>query len=93
MKANQIQKLGYLARLAINAEEADGMAQALSDILDFVERLDAAAVKDLEPLAHPLDMVQRVRDDSVTESNCRDAMQAVAPHTADGLYLVPKVIE
>ncbi|MES9845455.1 MAG: Asp-tRNA(Asn)/Glu-tRNA(Gln) amidotransferase subunit GatC, partial [Candidatus Sedimenticola sp. 6PFRAG5] len=45
------------------------------------------------PMAHPLHMVQRLREDVVTETNQRDNFQSVAPLTEDGLYLVPKVIE
>ena len=44
-------------------------------------------------MAHPLDAVQRLRRDEVTEPNQRDALQAVAPAVEDGLFLVPKVIE
>lgn len=47
----------------------------------------------MEPMAHPLDAVQKLRPDVVTETNQRDAFQAIAPATEDGLYLVPKVIE
>ena len=44
-------------------------------------------------MAHPLDMVQRLRPDAVTEDNRREAFQAIAPAVDNGLYLVPKVIE
>jgi len=44
-------------------------------------------------MSHPLDVVQRLRDDKVTESDQRDEFQNVAPATQEGLYLVPKVIE
>ena len=45
------------------------------------------------PLAHPLDVTQRLREDEVTESNRRDELQQLAPEVEEGLYLVPKVIE
>lgn len=48
---------------------------------------------DIEPLAHPLDIPQRLREDKVTEPNLRDKFQAIAPQVESGLYLVPKVIE
>ena len=47
----------------------------------------------LVPMAHAVDVVQRLREDAVTEPNRREAFQAVAPETEAGLYLVPKVIE
>ena len=48
---------------------------------------------DVEPMAHPLQMSQRLREDRVTEENQRELFQSIAPATANGLYLVPKVIE
>jgi aspartyl-tRNA(Asn)/glutamyl-tRNA(Gln) amidotransferase subunit C len=44
-------------------------------------------------MAHPLDQMQRLRDDAVTEIDQRDHFQAIAPQTDAGLYLVPKVID
>jgi aspartyl-tRNA(Asn)/glutamyl-tRNA(Gln) amidotransferase subunit C len=44
-------------------------------------------------MANPLDATQRLRPDEVTQSNRRDAFQAIAPAVENGLYLVPKVIE
>ena len=48
---------------------------------------------DIEPMANPLDAVQRLRPDEVTESDQRELFQAIAPATENGLYLVPKVID
>lgn len=45
------------------------------------------------PMAHPLDQMQRLRDDAVTETDQRDHFQTIAPQTEAGLYLVPKVID
>jgi len=49
--------------------------------------------RDIKPLAHPLEATQRLRPDTVTETNDRENFQQVAPQTENGLYLVPKVIE
>jgi aspartyl-tRNA(Asn)/glutamyl-tRNA(Gln) amidotransferase subunit C len=55
--------------------------------------MQSVETQGIEPLCHPLDMVQRLRADTVTEGNDREALQAIAPLSQDGLYLVPKVIE
>ena len=93
MKTEEVMKLARLARLRVGAEEVEGLGRDLSAILSFAERLEAADLKGVEPLAHPLDMVQRLRPDEVGEGDARDALQAVAPQTRDGFYVVPKVIE
>jgi aspartyl-tRNA(Asn)/glutamyl-tRNA(Gln) amidotransferase subunit C len=55
--------------------------------------MQAVNTSGIEPMANPLDATQRLRDDVVTEYNKRDELQAIAPATEDGLYLVPKVID
>jgi len=48
---------------------------------------------DVQPMAHPMDVAQRLRPDVVTESNQREKFQSIAPDVEAGLYRVPKVIE
>jgi len=88
-----VRKIAHLARLAISDVEADALVKDLTNILDLVEQMNAADTRGVEPMAHPLAMVQRLRVDEVTEPDRRAAYQAVAPLTEAGLYLVPKVIE
>jgi aspartyl-tRNA(Asn)/glutamyl-tRNA(Gln) amidotransferase subunit C len=73
--------------------EFDDVVDKLSRIVDFVDQLQAAATEDVLPMAHPLNMSQRLRADEVTESNERDEFQKNATSVEDGYYLVPKVIE
>ena len=61
--------------------------------LSLIEEMQAVDTRGIEPMAHAQDLAQRLRADCVTESNRREAFQAVAPETEAGLYLVPKVIE
>ena len=68
-------------------------ARELSNILEMVGQLAASDTGSALPMAHPLDMVQRLRPDVVTESDRRETFQAHAPKTQHGLYIVPKVIE
>lgn len=93
LDAADIEKIAYLARLGIDAADVPEYARNLSDILAFVEQLNTADTAGVEPLAHPLEATQRLRPDTVTETDERENFQQVAPHTEAGLYLVPKVIE
>ncbi|NNF66496.1 MAG: Asp-tRNA(Asn)/Glu-tRNA(Gln) amidotransferase subunit GatC [Gammaproteobacteria bacterium] len=88
-----VENIAWLARLEITDEEMSGFVENLSSIIDFVEQLSAAPVDDVLPMAHPLDMNQRLRDDVVTEPNERERFQQNAPAVEAGLYLVPRVIE
>jgi aspartyl-tRNA(Asn)/glutamyl-tRNA(Gln) amidotransferase subunit C len=89
----EVAKIAHLARLDILDEDAPTYARNLSAILDLVARMNAVDTTGVAPMAHPLDMAQRLRADEVSESNQRAHFQAIAPQTEAGLYLVPKVIE
>jgi len=88
-----IEKLAELARIELNEATITETTRSIADVLALVDQLQAADTNGVEPMAHPTDAVQRLRPDEVTETNQREAFQAIAPATEEGLYLVPKVIE
>jgi aspartyl-tRNA(Asn)/glutamyl-tRNA(Gln) amidotransferase subunit C len=90
---DQVRQIALLARLNLEPEEHDEHVDKLSRIVDFVAHLSEADTTGVVPMAHPLNVAQRLRPDIVTEPNERDRYQQNAPSVADGLYLVPKVIE
>lgn len=93
MDHSEIKKLAHLARLEIRPDALDEVAERISNVLTLVDQLQALDTDHVAPMAHPLDAVQRLRADVVTEPDCRAAYQAIAPATENGLYLVPKVID
>ena len=88
-----IEEVAVLARIRVDEEQVSALETDLGNILDLVDQLAAADTANVEPMAHPLNAVQRLRADEVTETNQREAFQAIAPATENGLYLVPRVIE
>ena len=90
---SDIDKIAHLARLAITPEQAARYATDLSSILDLVAQMDSIDTSGVEPMAHPLHMVQRLRPDAAHEPDQRTRFQSIAPITEGGLYLVPKVID
>jgi len=88
-----VEKIAHLARLSIKQEDIPSYSYELSKILDLVEQMNAIDTSNIEPMAHPQDSQQRLREDKNTEPNQRDSFQAIAPQVERGLYLVPKVIE
>ncbi|AHI30443.1 MULTISPECIES: Asp-tRNA(Asn)/Glu-tRNA(Gln) amidotransferase subunit GatC [Marinobacter] len=88
-----IEKVAVLARIRVDEEQVSALEKDLGNILDLVDQLSAADTDSVAPMAHPLDAVQRLRPDEVTETNEREAFQEIAPATENGLYLVPRVIE
>ena len=90
---DQVQQIAVLARLRLADEEFAETVEKLSRIVDFVDQLSQASTDEVVPMAHPLDVAQRLRADEVTEPDVRDDAQVNAPQVEKGLYLVPKVIE
>jgi aspartyl-tRNA(Asn)/glutamyl-tRNA(Gln) amidotransferase subunit C len=90
---SEVEKIAQLARLHISDSEAEEVTNRISDILALIDKMQAVDTDNVEPLSHPLDVVQRLRPDQVTETDRRDELQEIAPNSEAGLYLVPKVIE
>lgn len=89
----EVKNIARLARLAISEQDIPQYAKNLGRILDFVAQLDKVDTTSVTPMAHPLDMPQRLRADVVTETDHRKRYQQNAPQVEAGLYIVPKVIE
>ena len=90
---SDVENIAHLARLAIGEGDIPAYAENLSNILTLVEQMNGVDTSGVTPMAHPLDMAQRLREDVVSEENQREHLQAHAPAVENGLFLVPKVIE
>ena len=88
-----IENLATLARLDIDDKRVEEISQRLGSVLELVDQLKAADTSSLMDNLHADQTTQRLREDRVTETDQREAFQAIAPDTEDGLYLVPKVID
>ncbi len=90
---DEIARIAHLARLEVSEEAVAETARELTNILEFVGRMNAVDTTGVTPMAHPLDASQRLREDQITETDRRHDFQACAPAVENGLYLVPKVVE
>ncbi len=95
-----IQRIANLARLALQPDEEARMLDKINGFFGIVEQISAIDTTGVIPMAHPVDamrnnpeMALRLRTDTVSEPNQREANQQSAPAVENGLFLVPKVIE
>ena len=93
LTSKEVQHIANLARLEVSDELIDDYVEKLTQILDLVDALKKVDTTDLLPLAHPLQMSQRLLADKPTEKNQRDLFQRNAENVEQGLYSVPRVIE
>ena len=90
---SDIEHLCNLSKLSLDDEEQSVFLSQMQSILDMIEELQEVDTGDIEPMAHPLQMTQRLRDDEVTEFNDREKYQKNTEFAEEGFYKVPKVIE
>ncbi|WP_265570894.1 Asp-tRNA(Asn)/Glu-tRNA(Gln) amidotransferase subunit GatC [Sphingomicrobium nitratireducens] len=90
---DDVRHIANLARIAMSDEEAAKLLPELNNILGWVEQLGEVDTDGVEPLATVVDMAMRLREDEVTDGNCRDAVLSNAPDAEHGFFAVPKVIE
>lgn len=90
---DDVKRIAHLSRIEVDEQEAAQVLGQLSGIFAMIGEMQAVDTAGVEPMAHAQDLMLRLRDDAVTETDQRLAFQAVAPQVEGGLYLVPKVIE
>lgn len=97
LNPQDISRIANLARLELHPEESERMLAQINGFFAIVEKMRAVDTSGVEPLTHPVAVVQevalRLREDVASEPNQREANQRSAPAVERGLFLVPKVIE
>ena len=97
LSPEDVSRIAHLSRLELQPAEQAALLTQLNGFFSIVEQMSAVDTRGVEPLYTPLAAVQemplRLRADVVTEADPRAATQRSAPLVADGLYLVPRVVE
>ena len=88
-----VDKLLRLSQLSVDDQARLRVIEDLEKIVALIDQLQSVETEGVEPLAHPLEVSQPLRDDVATEDVDRERFQSIAPQVADGLYLVPRVVE
>ncbi len=93
IKKSDIEHLCNLSKLQLEDKEKAVFLEQMQSILSMIQELQDVEDGNILPMAHPLDMTQRLRADEVSEFDRRDDYQKNTEHTESGFYKVPKVIE
>lgn len=93
LTTDDVKSIAHLARIGLDESALEPLAADLSTVLHLVEQMNTVDTTAVEPMAHPGNVRLRLRDDQVTETDQRAALQAPAPATEGGYFLVPRVIE
>jgi len=90
---DDVKRIAQLARIEVATDEAGEVLNRMTGIFRLIEEMQAVDTSGVEPMAHAQDVMLRLRDDAVTESDQHALFQSIAPQVEADLYLVPKVIE
>ncbi|WP_454782509.1 Asp-tRNA(Asn)/Glu-tRNA(Gln) amidotransferase subunit GatC [Legionella sp. WA2022007384] len=93
ISAKDLEKISHLAYLDTDLEHSPKLIEDINAIMNFVDQLRSVNTQEVEPLFHPLALNQRLRTDVVTEENCLNELESLAPKFEQDLYLVPQVID
>jgi aspartyl-tRNA(Asn)/glutamyl-tRNA(Gln) amidotransferase subunit C len=93
VSSEQVRHIAKISRIAMSDEEIERLVPELNNILGWVEQLGEVNTDGVEPLTAVIDQKLRLRDDAITDGDCRDAILANAPDAEHGFFAVPKVIE
>lgn len=93
VSSQQVRHIAKLARIGMSDAEIEALVPELNNILGWVEQLGEVNTDGVEPLTAVVPNKLRLREDKVTDGNCRDDVLANAPVAEHGFFAVPKVIE
>ncbi len=93
LSVSDVKRIADLAYIEIDEVEAKETLIQLSGIFNLIEAMQAVDTSAVEPMSHAQSVTQRLREDTVTETDQRELYQSIAPQVEAGLYLVPQVIE
>jgi len=88
-----IAEIAKLAQLYISDQEMESVAESVNQVVQLIEEINRFAAEDIEPMCHPFDMLQPLRQDRAHDANHREALMALSANSDSNYYLVPKVIE
>lgn len=89
----EVEHVAKLARLDLTAEEKNKFVDQIGKLLDYFNQLKEINTESIEPMAHPVQAVNVVREDIIVESCGRDEILKNAPQEEDGYFKVPKIID
>lgn len=88
-----VKYVANLARIALSGAEEEKLSTQLGNILNYIEKLKELDVSQVEPTAHAVPLINVFRADEIQPSISNEEALRNAPSKANGLFLVPKIVE
>ena len=92
LRREDVAHVAKLARLTLSDEEVALYTEQLSQVLEHANDMNALALEDVVPTAHPFGLINVVREDVIRPSLPRDRILDMAPDAEDGRFAVPRIL-
>lgn len=89
----EVEQIAVLAKLSVSEEEIDAITTSLDSVVKMINHINEANTGGVIPMANPMDAVQRLRADVVTETSNKQQLLSMAKQVDEDYYLVPTVVE
>ena len=89
----EVKQIAVLAKLNVSEDEIDTIVTSLDSVVEMINHINEADTSNVKPMANPMDSVQRLRADVVTETSNKETLLTMATNADDDYFLVPTVVE
>ncbi len=89
----EVQQIAVLAKLNVSEDEIDTIVTSLDSVVEMINHINEVETNHVKPMANPMDAVQRLRADVVTETSNKEVLLSMAANADDDYFLVPTVVE
>lgn len=89
----EVEQIAVLAKLRVSESEIDAVAASLDSVVEMINHINEADTDKVKPMANPMDAVQRLRADKVTQTSNKETLLSMATQTDNDYFLVPTVVE
>ena len=88
-----VKHISKLARISVDEEKANKLANDLNSIFEFIEKLNELKTENIKPLTSIAETTLKLRSDEVQSKNIREQIIKNSPQDNEDYFVVPKVIE
>lgn len=89
----EIEQIAVLAKLSVSETEIDAIVTSLDSVVEMINHINEVDTTHINPMANPMDAVQRLRADVVTETSNKEILLSMATQVDEDYFLVPTVVE
>ncbi|MFA6422046.1 MAG: Asp-tRNA(Asn)/Glu-tRNA(Gln) amidotransferase subunit GatC [Candidatus Buchananbacteria bacterium] len=93
LSIEEVEHIAKLARLSLTQEEKEKYSNQLSNILEYMEKLQSVDTQNIEPTSQVTGLTSVMREDEIIESGIEKDLVECAPAHKDGYVAIPKIFE